>query len=433
MLTFSDVAKSRLAVRRGQRLHFRVELSVRDNDGTFATAIDITPYVSRIGPIRSSVRPFTRESEIGAVTIVLDNKTRRFSPYNDWSSGTQGKGIEASVFAGYPYYNGSKVQVFGGVKFNDETSETLPIFTGLLDYVEVQSDAETEVAVFKVDDVMTMLRIPTVGDHVNDPPLDANSPAALILELLGPLHANIPIEFIDTDSFSVAASTERASGYMCTGFALTDGTWYDNIAVLLRHGATGIRVAADGRLQYFSYRPGTGAAVVELRQDTNFSSVTFRESFGNIRNRVVVQRSDGVGGVVDTLNSPIVVADSVTPYGERSDSTLTLDLYEADTPAEQVARKNLSLKAWQLGEYDIEAHIELLGLECGDAVRLYDDSLFIAGFVYENNYRDLLIFERSINPEAATVTLKAIDTNVGQNCYIILDQGIELDDGCLFY
>lgn len=436
MIAFSTAAQKLLRRRQGLEMVFRVTIFVNESPMGFEVDVDLTPDVKSIGALRNSIRPFTRETEIGQVSITLDNSRRQYSPYNDRPSGGMSgewvdDGSQTSIFVNRPYH-GSKVVVYGGVRFDDTTVEVVPIFTGILDYVELDSSDDQELAILKVDDVLSLLKVPGVGDHVNDAAFADNSPAGLAYKLLGPDYANIPTEFIDIPSFTLAASAERTSGYLCKDFTLQEGTWYDNISRLLAHGAAGLRVTGAGKLQYFTYRPGSGQPDMTLYPGEHFSRIRFRESATNIRNRIVVQRTD-TGALADTALSPISYQDSIDEYGEKNDSRLSLDLYQSDAPADQVARKNLSVKAWPLGEYDIDAHIACMALEVGDTVRLYDPSFFQVGYNVLDPFKDMVVVERELDEAQDQVRLKAVDFNVEQKCYIYLDRGIELDSGCFFY
>ena len=410
MLTFSAAALQQLRAPRGCRVAVQLVMS----GGT-----DLTSRISSIGTVQSSMRPVARDVDLGVLSVVMRNDDDYFSYLK---AGTALYGTS---------YLGERVQLFLGVWLPNGTREVASVFYGHLGYVEV--DAEGRRATLKVNSVLEKLRSPGVGDlvdktlHSDGVSAYEDAPAAMVYSIInGSRFAGIPTIWAPSPTFDAAARRERSARVIARGFKFQAGSWYDNCRRLLDHAGAMLLVDGQGRLIYSSVQPTLPAGTFQLVKGQNLKSLRHSQNYSDIKNKAAVRRLEGAD-LVATASSPLVDAASVTAYGARPPlDSMDFPLFTEDVPAELAAGVRLGAVSSPLGTFTAEAHIEAMAVEVGDFVRVTDESQGLLA-------KSLLCYSTVVNPDARTVQLGLMDSEITGKSWARLDEGQTLDSSRLWW
>lgn len=366
---------------------------------------DITPFVTRVPTIRTSVRPMERTTDIGSLSIVCDNPNNLLSHWN-------GSGVFGSQ-----KWSGALVTVKLGVWLGPSTTELVTVFAGDLDDI-VEHIPGQSVELLCVDPFSRLKRNSvdglTLGSvYTWQPPSD------IIKSLL--TAAGYGSRLVDA-TFDDEGDMEASEGAIIREYAVPEGQWWGAIQELLRHNNAGLRITTGGDIEQFKFRPLLAGPAVVLSTSEDLGPIVARKPSADIINQFSVTRKTDGGGDADTVNSPVADAQSVTDYGTIDQALGTQ--FAHDTPAEGLASELLGSKAQPPLIIEVPATIRHFPVELWDESTIEDEDGFSAtGFV----------FEKSIEPDSLKTALKVYATSINTSPWLFCDNAQQLDDAQLVF
>lgn len=401
MITLSDKAKGVLASGAGM-VYFRVRLKTPGGSLAATLVGDIVqPSDSGVAPLRRSVRPLSREYEVGTAGVVLSN-------VNNWLSWRDASSVlYGTSFLGYSAEIDMMIPVHGA------QTEVYRVYTGSVSGVTARSNGDVEM---KFSDFHEVLRLSGPGDKVNATMVD-DSPASLILTLLGSGYAGIDSDYIDSASFEAAGAEERLHRSIVRGFTLSSGTWLDSITALLQYSNGIMSTDRDGLISYTRMAPGSPAASLVLTEGGNMASSAMSIEKSQIRNKAHVERWDPVSSdMVVTGYGPITDSDSVAAYGERWDRTWSYRYFTENQPAALTAGVNLNLQSTPPDVLEVTGDLSLFALDLLDSVQVYSPRIGLSGEVFQ-------VFECTLVPQSMGVNLTLLRTSLLLTPWLLMGSG----------
>ena len=396
----------------------------RDVNGT---VLDITQHVAPltergISGLRRRLSYNSRETDFGLVSVLVWNGDGQFS--RDHASFVLGSGA----------YAGRRVRIRFGWEMDDGTRiDPSDIFVGTLESILV--DTGHKFAELKLTDALDRLKLTGPSATKANELFADQTPAAACLKMLGADYANISTEFIDVASFTDADTTESAASIILRKFRVQQGPWYDSFRICLTHGGSGVRVARDGRLTYFSYAPDTADGDPHLvfpgvaRVRGSYSSQTVRNSTKALRG----DGSDpGDGSAPPTAGTPTTLTKelSIASFGERwREQNRELTFMNSQTPVDLIADRDLDIESRSPGNFKLTVPFDdtTYLVDLAQRIKVTDADL---GWVAKS----LTVDEVDISFDGMTLNLGVIDTDLDGDPYLYVNRsGHQVDDGKLIY
>ena len=376
---------------------------------------NITRLVSSIPRIRHSVRPTARTPDVSNLAIDCENIDRVLSWWDTGSilNGKKWQGTPVTVKLGA---GGVLVAVFTGVlndiahQENDRTAELICVDR----VADLQRNTVHFEQVYTDPD-----GVPESADETGK--LYKDEPVAAIVKDL--LTEALGVGELDATSFDDFAAEERGGGERIRWYETPRGTWWSAISGLLSQTNSGIRLNAAGKLEYFKFRPAAGLPVYTLHEGRNLISLVTQHPLSSVVNKYRVQVEDGSGAVVDTANSPVQDATSITDFGEVSRELVTG--FTLDAAAESSAEEQLSYTGTPFIKHKAKATIDAMLVELGDLVGIEAPSRGIS--------TTAVVLGRQIDPSGLEVELTMIESDITTEPWLYCDNAQDLDDGQLVW